>query len=397
MASVRAPYFKVIYDSVDITEEISKDVIEITYSDSTENEAAELTILVDDMFSKWKNEWIVNTGVSIEAEFGWQEDSALDCGKFEVDEIHYSGDYGRGDTVEIRCLAISENSELRTERSEIYTEQTIQQIIDKVAERNNLTLADPNINIDGTVETNPFVLPQQDVIYRNRVLGLFFSRIVQDREDDLCFLDRLLSQYGISVVFHNDSIFLTVEVSDIVSRNISERVGYFLREDIPEGMIEIDGELTDLNSIPSIKSYRLKNCAANTINGVTLKYHDPYTDAELIYDADLGNIPQSSQINPLGVEYEIVNRKAIEYGYVENEQQAEIVAKAKLFDIISKQVEGDMELEGQPNVIAGTAIEVSGIGKLSGRYYVNQSRHRINRASGYTTNIQVQMLAGEST
>jgi len=395
MASVRAPYFKVVYDSVDITEEISKDVIELTYSDNTENEASELVILLDDMFGKWKNEWIVNTGVTIQVELGWSSDSALDCGTFEVDEIHYRGDYASGDRVEIRALSISENSVLREKRSYIYAEQTIQQIVDTVAARNELTLADPNIGIDGNITTNPFTISQQDLIYRNKVLGLYFSRIIQDREDDLCFLDRLLSNYGISVVFHNGFIFLNVNISDRSGWAVNERLGYFTREDIPDGQILVNGELVNLTELATIKSYMIKNCAAKTLSGLTLKYHDPYSDAELVYDAEWGDLPTAGRLNPLGVDMDIIDRRAVEYGYVENIQQAEIVAKAKLFEAISKQVEGTFEMEGQPTVVAGTAVEISGIGKLSGRYFVNQSRHRINRA-GYTTNIEGQMLASTS-
>jgi len=385
MATVRAPYFKVVYESVDITEEISKDVVEITYSDSTENEAAELVIVVDDMFSKWKNEWIVNTGVKIQCEIGWSKDTMLDCGTFEVDEIHYSGDYGKGATVEIRCLAISENSTWRQELSYIYTNQTFQEIIQQIAARNNVTY-------QGVAK---YTVEQETLVWEQKVLKMRVNRLVQDRESDIGFLNRVMSVYGFSFIMGTEFLHGMLNITYQTSVPSSSRLYY--SEALPEddGYVTIDGRQIPLYEVELLKSYQLKNCAKNTISAVELKYHDPFTNELYQVSVDYDSLPPGGKVNPLQREMNSFLRKESEYAYIENKQQAEIIAKAKLFKAISKQIEGDMELEGQPSVVSGTAIEVSGIGKLSGRYFVNRSRHRISRA-GYVTNIQVNMLESTS-
>jgi len=80
------------------------------------------------------------------------------------------------------------------------------------------------------------------------------------------------------------------------------------------------------------------------------------------------------------------------YDTVENNQQAEAVASARLYKSISRQVEGSINMEGSPKVIAGTAFNVSGLGWLNGRYFVEKSYHQITRSGGYTTRADVKFL-----
>lgn len=52
-------------------------------------------------------------------------------------------------------------------------------------------------------------------------------------------------------------------------------------------------------------------------------------------------------------------------------------------------IEGSLEFIGNPYLIAGTNIELKGIGHFSGKYHITQARHVLDRASGYKTYCEV--------
>ena len=141
-----------------------------------------------------------------------------------------------------------------------------------------------------------------------------------------------------------------------------------------------------------LSSYNLKNEAVNSIKEVQVVYHDPFTEELYEYHVDYDALPPSGKINPLQKNLNAFLRKENTYERVENEQQAEIMGVAKLYDIISSQVQGSMSMEGSPSLVAGTTFLVEGIGKLSGKYAITGSMHKINRSSGYTTEVDVKMV-----
>ena len=65
-------------------------------------------------------------------------------------------------------------------------------------------------------------------------------------------------------------------------------------------------------------------------------------------------------------------------------KQAIVKAKAALGTADDK-IEGSLEFSGNPYLIAGTNIELKGIGHFSGKYHIKQARHVIDRSSGYKT------------
>jgi len=57
MAGSRRAYIKIEYDGKDITEALSKTVLNFNYIDKASNEADELTITCDDREGNWHNDW----------------------------------------------------------------------------------------------------------------------------------------------------------------------------------------------------------------------------------------------------------------------------------------------------------------------------------------------------
>ena len=70
-------------------------------------------------------------------------------------------------------------------------------------------------------------------------------------------------------------------------------------------------------------------------------------------------------------------------------KQAIAKAQAALSTADTK-IEGSLEFTGNPYLIAGSNIELKGVGHFSGKYHIKQARHVIDRANGYRTFCEVE-------
>ena len=70
-------------------------------------------------------------------------------------------------------------------------------------------------------------------------------------------------------------------------------------------------------------------------------------------------------------------------------KQAVLKAKAALGTADTK-IEGSLEFVGNPYLIAGSNIELKGIGHFSGKYHITQATHSIDRNSGYSLSLEVK-------
>jgi phage protein D len=222
----------------------------------------------------------------------------------------------------------------------------------------------------------------------NRVMETKLLRVVQNRESDISFINRIAKKFGLTFTVRGENMYflLSYDVEKIYP--IQDIIVYETSD------IVAQSELNAQSSV-AIKSYRLDDCAKNVKSGVDVRSNNPFTNEASIYRLD--NDQTWAQymvelINSYGLDSirRIEDRLQV-FEFVENEQQAELVASASLYSYVSKQVTGSMEMEGMPNIVAGVSFNVSGLGSLSGRYFVEKSRHRISR-NGYTTNVEVRQL-----
>lgn len=378
MATVKSPYFKVVYEGVDITNDLTESVISIAYSDAVEGESDEVRIVLHDFHGKWKSEWRSNNGDRISVQMGYSEDSLLDCGSFEIDEVHYKG---QPDTVEISALAIGVNNSLREIKSRPFENQTLRQIAKAIAEENELTLVSyfPIIQAE-------FVQTIGQSMAANKILDLKLLRAVQHRETDLQFLNRIGNKFGISFSVRGEHMYFFL-IYDVESVPAKIDVAHYEITDI-QADIEARSE-----AAVQMKDYDLKDCAEKVVAGVDVKYQNPITGEAFIFRLDNNKSYAQYMIDAItkDVLARAIRRLTV-FDEVENGQQAEAVASARLYKSISRQVEGSINMEGTPKIVAGTAFNVSGLGWLSGRYFVEKSYHQITRSGGYTTRADVKLL-----
>lgn len=230
------------------------------------------------------------------------------------------------DTLTVKALATGITKALRQNNSVAYENKTLKQIASEIAQKHSLTLV-------GEIE---------DV----RV-----ERITQNQERDLTFLKKLAEQYGYifkiaegNLVFYKTEKLTGADAAKILYR-------------------------TDLSRI-SLTEKTSKNYKA-----VTVSYHNPKTGKKITATAKNEKCVKGDTLK-------ITER-------CENKQQALLKAKAALAKG-NNTIEGSIDLVGTPNLIAGLNIELKDLGYFSGKYHITQTRHFIDRTSGYGTSLEVK-------
>lgn len=172
----------VIYDGVDITDEIQNSISALTYTDNSKNAIDDLEIIVENLDGRWFNEWFpdMNARLSvglIQTRNG--DETFLDLGTFYVDEPTFTPN-----RINLKCVAIPLNEGLRQQiNSSAWEKITLSELLNQIAKKHNL---------------DSLLLAK----------NIFFERLDQDRETDLAFLTRIISEQAFSLKLTNDTIVI---------------------------------------------------------------------------------------------------------------------------------------------------------------------------------------------
>lgn len=329
--TVQEPKFTVLYNGKNITQDISKYMISITYNDKTAGESDDIDIELEDVAGRWQNSWYPEKGASIKLTMG-----NLNCGVFEVDEIEIKGPPS---TVSIRGAATGIKNSLRSQKSDAHENKTLRQIAEKVAAKNSLTLS-------------------------GEVPDITINRVTQNRETDLSFLKRIASQYG--VVFSvRGSVITFMSVYDLEKRSsstiidVSDLTNYSLKDksDAPKASKSVHSSAKKNEKIEADNQYK------EWLNTDGYKYPDTKSGDETTV-----------------------------YSKSDNKKQAEAKAKAVMHLSASNQFSGTLEMERNDLMCAGNNFDLTGLGVLSGKYSIVSSSHKIDKSGGGTTTVEVKRL-----
>jgi phage protein D len=231
------------------------------------------------------------------------------------------------DSVTIRAIAAPITKGLRTKKSAAFEKQTLSKIVNRVARIHSLTQL-------------------------GKINDVTIDRITQRQETDLSFLSRLATIYG-HVFSVRGATLIFDSIYELEGRN---PVAILTRADI--------------------LSMNVRDKITKVYKKSKTRYHNPQ-NGQFVSSEQEGN-PESSDDLEIWIK-------------VEDKQQAEQVAKAKLHDKNSQKVEGTISVEGNPYVLAGNNIQLNGFGVLSGVYHIISSTHSISE-QGYSTSAQIKKV-----
>jgi len=168
MEKVKTPARIIEYGKKDITTDIAPFVLSVTYTDKVHGESDEIEIQLEDRGHLWKSNWYPTKGDDITLHIGYENESLLPCGSFEIDELEAAGP---PDTVTIRGIATNLKKAVREVNTKAFEDKSLRQIVEDVAGKHGYQVV-------------------------GNIKNVQVKRITQNKEKDLAFLKRLAEEYG---------------------------------------------------------------------------------------------------------------------------------------------------------------------------------------------------------
>jgi hypothetical protein len=307
-------------------------VVAIRYVDRLDGASGELELELEDSTKLLQGAWYPALGDIVSLQIGYSGESLLDCGEFQIDELELDGP---PDVMRLRCLAAYITSAMRTANTVAYENMGIVEIAGQIATKYGLAL------VTASSES------ESDVV---------FARVTQRRQMDLEFLKRLAREHNFDftvragqLVFYERPALESVAAAAVITRSDTIRFSF-------------------------------RNRARRIYDAAEFSYFDPDTK-ELITQA----VP-ANETSPTNDTLKIVAR-------CENAQQAQVKAEASLHLHNMVLVDASIEGPGNPVLVAGSNVQLSGWGALDGKYLIETAKHQVARATGYKTSIAARRVS----
>lgn len=125
--AIKKPFVELLYNGHNVSADFSPYVSDITFSDYEKEQSDELSVNLSDYNGLFIGDWHPKKGDKLTAVIGFLNGAELKCGTFTIDELSYNFDTS-GDKCEIKALAATTNSPVRTQNSRFFENKTLVQI-----------------------------------------------------------------------------------------------------------------------------------------------------------------------------------------------------------------------------------------------------------------------------
>jgi len=326
---VRSPSWVLVYQGVNITADISRMVLSISYVDELGGRAGDLEVELEDREKRWQGAWFPQQGDGVSLLIGYGGEQLLPCGDFQVDDLELQGP---PDVFHLRCLPAWITPSLRTRNSLGYENQTLPQIAATVAARHGMS-----------------------VVGAPAALDVSYLRVTQKQETDLEFLHRIAREHDYD---------FTVRGTQLV---------FYARAALEAQPAALTLQRKDVVRFSFIsKTHRVYRQAQ-------VSYFDPY--GKRLYTQTVQAIPAVAAGDTLKLA-----------ARCENGQQALERAGAALHEANRLLVTGHLVAPGTTLLVAGNNVDLSGWGAMDGTYLIERARHHLSRATGYLTEVDVRRV-----
>lgn len=326
---IKKPAAIILYNKKDITKDISRYLMSLTYADFEKGQSDELLLQLKDPDKKFIGKWKPQKGDKISAQIGYSGEPLLNCGTFTVNGANLHSDE-QGDVVTINSLAASISQTIRQKNSKPFEGTTLIQIAKEVGARHGYKVAG----------SEGFIKLQRERQYD---------------ETDLAFLHRISSKYG--YIFKlTDNIITFIKSENLEN---SKPLMVLTRKDI--------------------ESLDLEDTATKTYTACKVQYFNPKTGKYMSYIA---------KSNQKDVKNDVLKLQ----DKCSSKEEAIAKAKAGL-KAGQTLVEGSVSLKcGNRNFIAGANYTLDEYEEYNGKYHIKSSVHHIE-PDNYTVSGEVYKIA----
>ncbi|WP_100406677.1 phage late control D family protein [Bacillus solitudinis] len=325
----------VTYQGIDITDEVSKDLLSFEYTDNASGDSDSVSLTLKDDKKIWLRDWFPEKGDIILPTIqttNWRQKGdkqSLPCGRFFVDEPSYEG---RPGVITLNAVASPLNSNFSSvARSKSWRNITLRAIAGDIAKRAGLQLQFMGTN-------NPR-----------------FVEKAQTEVSDSSFLSDLCEEEALAMKLTDSKIVIFDE------REFERRKAV----------------VTYSESNDRVIGYSFRTSLANTkYAGVNVKYHDSSSGQTISYLHTIGEIDENSKI------YQ-VNKK------VRSGDEARRLAQRTLRKLNKRETIASLTLVGNVELLGGVCVNIKEFGAFTGKYYIEKATHSIG---GFQTTIEARKV-----
>lgn len=339
--NARRTAIRLIFEGADISADVNKYLLSMTYTDNEEDKTDDLQLSLDDREGVWLGNWLNTPSASKGAEISavivqknWEsngKDRVMDCGTFEIDTVDGSGPPAK---VTIKAGSIPHTSTARTQKKTKAWEQIkLSAIANEIAGKNGLSC-----------------------MYES-AFDPFYTRKEQMQESDITFLQRLCKNAGIS---------LKVTAKMIVLFDAAE----YEKKDAVRKIKRGAADVSRYSFSTSLHDTSYSKCHVS--------YTDPTTQTTIEYTYTPRDADKSGQVLE-------INEK------VSTREEARQLAMKRLREKNKSEFKASFSLAGDVRLVAGVTVELSGYGAFDGKYIIATATHSISR-SGYKTDITLRRV-----
>lgn len=327
------------YNGVDVTEPLSEDLLDLSYTDGFSGRLDDLKIIVADPERRWMGPWEPKEGDTIEATIrtinwgGPNEFKTLPLGTFEVDS---AGLNGPPDVVTINSLSLPAGTGTRREkRSKAWEKVTLRTIAGDIASRARLRLM-------FEAGDNP---P--------------YGRVDQNEQADMPFLLDLCAREGIAIKVANGRLILFDEVVYEQRKAVTT---------LEYGRDSIDSY--SFNWSTTDAAYR----------ACELTYYNDKEKREIRVTYTPPGAPSTGPVLKI--------RES-----VDSEAEALRVARKRLREQNKNYGKASLSMAGDVRMAAGLTINIAGWGRYDGKYIIDQVTHAVG-SGGFRTSLEIRKVLG---
>lgn len=335
------------YDGVDISEDISKHITSISYTDVLSGYADDLQISLEDTAGLWHAEWFPTMGATLEAVLEsryWDSPSDMprnvQLGTFEIDEIECKSTPSE---VTIKSVSVPNNTTLRgVSHNRAWEKVSIYKIVEDIAKGAKL-----------------------DVVY-NAPENPNVDRVEQVEQSDLSFLKKLCDDHGLSLKVTDKQIV----VFDVVSLEQADAVFVFCKE-IPASV-----ENGPVDNRPHYKpsSWTFTSAIREVYKSCRVEYQEGQKKEKI---QAVFQDPNKAEGKVLVVKQQVASAA-----------EAEKLAKKELRKKNCEEIQAKLSLPGRLEYAAGLTCEIKGYGVFDGKYIITQAAHKIG--GGYSVDLELR-------
>ncbi|MCL2210778.1 MAG: hypothetical protein FWB95_02530 [Treponema sp.] len=303
----------------------------------------------------------------------------LDCGKFEIDTVDFSGP---PDMVSIKAVSTPISTGMRREeKTRAWEDTTLQKIAQDVADGANLELM---YEVEGEIE---------------------LDRVDQIEKSDMAFLHELCKEYGISLKVSSE-ILVLFEESAYEAKDV---IDTFDRSEVR----------SETNKSGRILSYQFSQNTGDTVCKVLLSYKDPKSGQLVQAEFTPEKPPETGQTGLVNSRpgdlrddnfregndtssdasggtfdtgFNAFNDTADDFENIRSDRTDNAMRKAKAIAREKNKNEWTctLRLVGNVKMAGSVNIQLTNFGVYSGKYSVDEATHGIG--GGYTTTVKAHKV-----